>query len=106
MDLKEKFLFGFSMNLRKVRDLSLDQKRKLIPLWSAQEKYCRQLLSYHEILDPGKSPLKTKLLLELRKILLIQSKVLSEENKDKDELVRKLNEVKGLNQMVYTQVSL
>ena len=106
MELKQKFLFGFSMNLRKVRNLSLEQKRKLVPLWTAQEKYCRQLLSYHEILDPGNSPVKSKLLLELRKILLIQSKVLSEENKDRDELVRKLNEIKGLNQMVYTEVTL
>merc|ERR1712107_424619 len=78
MQLKQKFLFNFSMNLKKVRNLSLDQKQKLAPLWSAQEKYCRQLLPYHEVLDPGKSPLKTKLLLELRKVLLIQSKVLSE----------------------------
>ena len=30
-----------------------------------------QLLSYHETLDPGQSPLKTRLLLELRKVLLI-----------------------------------
>ena len=36
MQLKQSFLFGFSMNLKKVRDLSLDQKRKLVPLWNAQ----------------------------------------------------------------------
>jgi hypothetical protein len=36
MDLKQRFLFNFSMNLRKVRDLSLTQKRKLVPLWVAQ----------------------------------------------------------------------
>jgi hypothetical protein len=32
-----------------------------------QEKYCRQLLAYHEVLDPGKTQIKNKLLLELRK---------------------------------------
>ena len=37
-----------------------------------QEKYCRQLIAYHEVLDPGKTQIKTKLLMELRKILMIQ----------------------------------
>ena len=32
-----------------------------------------QLLCYHETLDPGQSPLKTRLLLELRKVLLFIS---------------------------------
>ena len=30
----------------------------------------RQLLAYHEVLDPGATPLKTKLLHELRKVRL------------------------------------
>ena len=94
------------MNLRKVRDLSLEQKQSLVPLWNAQEKYCRQLLVYHEVLDPGHSQLKTRLLLELRKILLIQSKVFSDGNGDREELVRKLTEIKALNRMVYTEVPL
>ncbi len=37
-----------------------------------QEKYCRQLIAYHEVLDPGPTQIKTKLLMELRKILMIQ----------------------------------
>jgi hypothetical protein len=41
-----------------------------------------------------------------RKILLIQSKVLSDEQADRDTLVAKLTEIKGLNSLVYTQVSL
>jgi hypothetical protein len=36
MDLKQRFLFAFSMNLRKVRDLSIQQRKKLVPLWIAQ----------------------------------------------------------------------
>merc|ERR1712083_762915 len=91
MQLKQSFLFGFSMNLKKVRDLSLEQKRKLVPLWNAQEKYCRQLLVYHEVLDPGNSQIKTKLLLELRKILLIQSKVLGEGTGGRQQLILNLN---------------
>ena len=71
-----------------------------------QEKYCRQLLAYHEVLDPGHSQIKTKLLLELRKILLIQSKVLGEGSGGRDQLVLKLNEIKGLNSLVYTKVPL
>jgi hypothetical protein len=36
MELKQRFLFAFSMNLRKVRDLTIQQRRKLVPLWIAQ----------------------------------------------------------------------
>jgi hypothetical protein len=36
MDLKQRFLFAFSMNLRKVRDLSIQRRKKLVPLWIAQ----------------------------------------------------------------------
>ena len=32
---------------------------------------CRQLLAYHEVLDPGETPLKIKLLHELRKVNLL-----------------------------------
>ena len=106
MDLKQRFLFGFSMNLRKVRELSLEQMRKLVPLWNAQEKYCRQLLAYHEVLDPGHTEIKVKLLLELRKILLLQSKVVSEESSSRELLVEKLNQIKALSSLVYTQVPL
>ena len=108
MELKQSFLFAFSMNLKKVRDLSLEQRAKLVPLWSAQEKYCRQLLAYHEVLDPGSSLIKTKLLFELRKILLLQSKVLvgSEGEQSRDHLIKVLNEIKSLNTLVYTQVPL
>ena len=49
VNLKQKFLFSFSINMKKVRDLSPDQRRKLAPLFIAQEKYCRQLLTYHEV---------------------------------------------------------
>ena len=38
MDLKQRFLFAFSMNLRKVRDLTIHQRRKLVPLWVAQAR--------------------------------------------------------------------
>ena len=37
--------------MKKVRDLSPDQRKKLSPLFLAQEKYCRQLLTYHEVQD-------------------------------------------------------
>ena len=75
INLKQKFLFAFSINMKKVRDLSPEQRQKLSPLFVAQEKYCRQLLTYHEVLDPGSSDIKTKLLLELRKVLLIQTRL-------------------------------
>jgi hypothetical protein len=43
MELKQKFLFAFSMNLRKVRDLTIHQRRKLVPLWIAQVEPRRTL---------------------------------------------------------------
>ena len=107
VNLKQKFLFSFSINMKKVRDLPPDQRQKLAPLFVAQEKYCRQLLSYHEILDPGQSTIKTKILLELRKVLLIQSRVLSDDpNSTREELANKLEEVKHLNYLVYEKVPL
>jgi len=96
MALKQKFLFTFSMSLKKTRDMGLEQCAKLYPLLTAQETFSRQLLNYHEILDPGRSQLKTKFLFELKKVLLIQSKFLSESNKDRLELIDKLNEVRAL----------
>ena len=36
VNLKQKFLFAFSINMKKVRDLSPDQRRKLAPLFIAQ----------------------------------------------------------------------
>ena len=56
VNLKQKFLFNFSINMKKIRDLSPDQRKKLSPLFLAQEKYCRQLLTYHEVGsdDPSK----------------------------------------------------
>ena len=45
---------------------------KKVILTHEQEKYCRQLIAYHEVLDPGPTQIKTKLLMELRKILMIQ----------------------------------
>jgi hypothetical protein len=41
-----------------------------------------------------------------RKILLIQCKMMSEEDADRDSLVAKLTEIRGLNHLVYTQVTL
>merc|ERR1711974_259128 len=88
MLLKQRFLFTFSIGLKKVRDLSPEQRLRLAPLFLAQEKYCRQLLAYHEVLDPGPTPLKTKLLHELRKVFLIQSRLLSDNpNVSREELV-------------------
>ena len=107
ISLKQKFLFSFSINMKKVRDLSPEQREKLSPLFSAQEKYCRQLLTYHEVLDPGQSQLKNKILLELRKVLLIQSRVLSDDpNTTREDLVKKLLEVKSLSYLVYEKVPL
>lgn len=102
MALKQKFLFSFGMNMKKCRSLAASQCQVLYPLLAAQESYCRQLLTYHEILDPGKSQLKTKILFELKKILLIQSKFLSEsfKSEDKDQLVEKLYEIRALSSMV------
>merc|ERR1719245_2052283 len=89
--LKQKFLFSFRINMKKVRDLSPNQRQKLAPLFVAQEKYCRQLLTYHEVLDPGTSDIKTKLLLELRKVLLIQTRVMADDpSSTRDDLASKL----------------
>lgn len=105
--LKQRFLFTFSIGLKKVRDLSAEQRQRLAPLFLAQEKYCRQLLAYHEVLDPGTTPLKTKLLHELRKVLLIQSRLLSDNpNVSREELVGKLEELRGLSYLVCTEVPL
>ena len=107
VNLKQKFLFSFSINMKKVRDLSPDQRHKLSPLFVAQEKYCRQLLTYHEILDPGQSTIKTKILLELRKVLLIQTRVMADDpGSTREDLARKLEEVKHLNYLVYEKVPL
>ena len=46
------------------------------------------------------------LLADLRKILLLQSKVLADEQADRETLVAKLTEIKGLNSLVFTQVPL
>jgi len=107
MLLKQRFLFTFSIGLKKVRDLSPEQRLRLAPLFLAQEKYCRQLLAYHEVLDPGPTPLKTKLLHELRKVFLIQSRLLSDNpNVSREELVGKLEELRGLSYLVCTEVPL
>jgi len=107
MLLKQRFLFTFSIGLKKVRDLSADQRLRLAPLFLAQEKYCRQLLAYHEVLDPGATPLKTKLLHELRKVLLIQSRLLTDNpDSSREELVGKLEELRGLSYLVCTEVPL
>lgn len=107
MDLKQKFLFAFSINMKKVRDLSAEQRTKLGPLFLAQEKYCRQLLAYHEVLDPGTSGIKTKLLLELRKVLLLQCRVLSDSpDCSRDQLAAKLQELGGLSSLVCERVPL
>merc|ERR550534_1007421 len=91
INLKQKFLFAFSINMKKVRDLSPEQRQKLSPLFVAQEKYCRQLLTYHEVLDPGTSEIKTKLLLELRKVLLIQTRVMADDpSSTREDLANKL----------------
>ena len=94
--------------MKKIRDISPDQSRKLTPLFVAQEKFCRQLLNYHEILDPGQSSIKTKILLELRKVLLIQSRILSDDpNSTREDLANKLLEVKHLNMnLVFEKVPL
>jgi len=105
--LKQRFLFTFSIGLKKVRDLSAEQRLRLAPLFLAQEKYCRQLLAYHEVLDPGTTPLKTRLLHELRKVLLIQSRLLSDNpDASREELVGKLEELRGLSYLVCTEVPL
>ena len=105
--LKQKFLFSFRINMKRVRDLSPEQRLKLAPLFVAQEKYCRQLLTYHEILDPGQSEIKTKLLLELRKILLMQIRVLADNpNSTRAEMAEKLDEVKNLSFLVCERVPL
>jgi len=107
VNLKQKFLFNFSINMKKIRDLSPDQRRKLSPLFLAQEKYCRQLLTYHEVLDPGKSSIKTKILLELRKVLMIQTRVMADDpGATRDDLANKLEEVKHLNYLVFEKVPL
>lgn len=107
MSLKQRFLFTFSIGLKKVRDLSAEQRLQLAPLFLAQEKYCRQLLAYHEVLDPGETPLKIKLLHELRKVLLIESRLLSDNpNVSREELVGKLEELRGLSYLVCIQVPL
>ena len=107
INLKQKFLFSFSINMKKFRDLAPDQRKKLSPLFLAQEKYCRQLLTYHEVLDPGQSNIKTRILLELRKVLLIQSRVLTDDpNTTRDALASKLLEVKNLSYLVYEKVPL
>lgn len=93
--------------MKRVRDLSPEQRLKLAPLFVAQEKYCRQLLTYHEILDPGQSDIKTKLLLELRKILLMQIRVLADNpNATRAEMAEKLDEVKNLSFLVCERVPL
>ena len=107
VNLKQKFLFNFSINMKKVRDLEPEQRKKLSPLFLAQEKYCRQLLTYHEVLDPGQSGIKNRILLELRKVLLIQSRVLTDDpNTTREELASKLMEVKSLSYLVYEKVPL
>jgi len=131
MGLKQRFLFAFSINMKKIRDLEPQQRTKLSPLFLAQEKYCRQLLTYHEILDPGSSGLKTKLLLELRKtlaskclplhpyrhpciiyisspqVLLIQSRILTDSpTVSREELQDKLEELRSLGSIVCTRVPL
>lgn len=107
MSLKQKFLFNFSINMKKIRDLEPEQRKKLSPLFLAQEKYCRQLLTYHEVLDPGQSGIKSRILLELRKVLLIQSRVLTDDpNTTREELANKLMEVKNLSYLVYEKVPL
>jgi len=107
VNLKQKFLFNFSINMKKIRDLEPEQRKKLSPLFLAQEKYCRQLLTYHEVLDPGQSGIKNRILLELRKVLLIQSRVLTDDpNTTREELASKLMEVKSLSYLVYEKVPL
>jgi len=107
INLKQKFLFSFSINMRKIRDLEPEQRKKLSPLFLAQEKYCRQLLSYHEVLDPGQSGIKNKILLELRKVLLIQSRVMTDDpNTTREALASKLLEVKNMSYLVYEKVPL
>merc|ERR1711892_1136311 len=107
INLKQQFLFNFSINMKKIRDLEPEQRKKLSPLFLAQEKYCRQLLTYHEVLDPGQSNIKTKILLELRKVLLIQSRVLTDDpNTTREDLASKLIEVKNLSYLVYEKVPL
>jgi len=107
INLKQKFLFSFSINMKKIRDLEPEQRKKLSPLFLAQEKYCRQLLTYHEVLDPGQSHIKTRILLELRKVLLIQSRVLTDDpNTTREDLASKLMEVKNLSYLVYEKVPL
>ena len=93
--------------MKKIRDLDPEQRKKLSPLFLAQEKYCRQLLTYHEVLDPGQSGIKNKILLELRKVLLIQSRVLTDDpNTSREDLAKKLMEVKNLSYLVYEKVPL
>eukprot|EP00092_Neocalanus_flemingeri_P020701 GFUD01022434.1.p1 GENE.GFUD01022434.1~~GFUD01022434.1.p1 ORF type:complete len:365 (+),score=72.70 GFUD01022434.1:448-1542(+) len=107
INLKQKFLFSFSINMKKIRDLEPEQRKKLSPLFLAQEKYCRQLLTYHEVLDPGQSNIKTRILLELRKVLLIQSRVLTDDpGTTREALASKLMEVKNLSYLVYEKVTL
>jgi hypothetical protein len=56
MDLKQRFLFAFSMNLRKVRDLSIQQRKKLVPLWVAQASLVVFFLTSADIYLCCKSP--------------------------------------------------
>ena len=105
--LKQKFLFSFRINMKKVRDLSAEQRLKLAPLFVAQEKYCRQLLTYHEVLDPGQSEIKTKILLELRRILLMQVRVLADNPAStREEMAGKLEELRSLSFLVCEKVPL
>ena len=105
--LKQKFLFSFRIHMKRVRDLTPAQRLQLAPLFVAQEKYCRQLLTYHEILDPGQSEIKTKILQELRKILLMQIRVLADNpTSTREEMADKLDEVKSLSFLVCERVPL
>ena len=93
--------------MKKVRDLSPEQRLKLAPLFVAQEKYCRQLLTYHEVLDPGQSEIKTKILLELRRILLMQIRVLADNPvSTREEMAEKLEELRSLSFLVCEKVPL
>ena len=59
------------------------------------------------MLDPGQSSIKTKILLELRKVLLIQTRVMADDpGSTREDLARKLEEIKHLNYLVYEKVPL